>query len=404
MDDPKKGLKFMHSWVSSPKNVSAKLFLITILPVLCTAIVPAKSQCLEDQELLLLHFKSSLKLDSSLSTKLVSWNQTTDCYLWDGVTCNNAGYVIGLDLNREFISGGMDSSSSLFNLQFLQSLNLGFNNFNLVKIPAGFSTYLNLSNSGFAGQIPIELSRLTRLVTLDLSALNFSPSPGVRPRSLVLQNPDLAMLVQKMTDLTQLYLDGVNISAQGNDWCQAISSSLPNLGVLSMSSCYLSGPIDSSLAKLRSLSVIRLGQNDLSAPVPQFLADIKNLTALHLTFCNLNGVFPAKIFELPALQTLDVSYNGLLHGSLADFNHDRPLKTLVLSYTNFTGALPYSFGNLGILSRLDLSHCNFSGPVKELDHMNYAYHIPLIVDHMNYAYHIPLIVDHGFYGLELGIN
>ncbi|KAK2972087.1 hypothetical protein RJ640_010250 [Escallonia rubra] len=345
-----------------------QLFLITILPVLCTAIVPEKSQCLEDQELLLLHFKSSLKLDSSLSTKLVSWNQTTDCCLWDGVTCNNVGYVVGLDLNSESISGGMDSASSLFSLQFLQSLNLAFNNFNLVKIPAGFSnlaslTYLNLSNSGFAGQIPIELSRLTRLVTLDLSALNFSPSPGVPPPSLVLQNPNLAMLVQNMTELTQLCLDGVNISAQGYDWCQAISSSLPNLGVLSMSSCYLSGPIDSSLAKLRSLSVIRLGQNDLSAPVPQFLADFKNLTALHLTFCNLNGVFPAKIFELPALQTLDVSYNGLLHGSLPEFNHDRPLKTLVLSYTNFTGALPYSFGNLGILSRLDLSHCNFSGPI-----------------------------------------
>ncbi|KAK2972082.1 hypothetical protein RJ640_010245 [Escallonia rubra] len=340
-----------------------QLFLIIILPLFCIAIVPAKSQCLQDQELLLLHFKNSLKFDSSLSTKLVSWNQTTDCCHWNGVTCNTAGYVIGLDLNRESISGEMDSSSSLFSLQFLQSLNLGFNNFNLVKIPAGLSnlaslTFLNLSNSGFAGQIPVDLSRLTRLVTLDLSALNFPLSP-----TLLLQNPNLAMLVQNMTELTQLYLDGVNISAQGYDWCQAISSSLPNLGVLSMSNCYLSGPIDSSLAKLRSLSVIRLDQNNLSSPVPQLLADFKNLTALRLASCNLKGVFPAKIFELPALQTLDVSYNGVLHGSLPEFSHDSPLQTLVLSYTNFTGALSYSFGNLGMVRWLDLSHCNFSGPI-----------------------------------------
>ncbi|KAK2972085.1 hypothetical protein RJ640_010248 [Escallonia rubra] len=339
-----------------------QLFLIIILPVLCIATVPAKSQCLEDQELLLFHFKNSLKFDSSLSTKLVLWNQTTDCCLWDGVTCDNAGYVIGLDLNNEFISGGIDRSSSLFSLQFLQSLNLSSNQFNSLQIPPGFSnlaslTHLNLSNSGFAGQIPIELSRLTRLVTLDLSTLYF---PGVR--SLLLQNPDLAMLVQNMTELTQLYLDGVNISARGYDWCQALSS-LPNLGELSMSNCYLSGPIDSSFAKLRSLSVIRLDQNNLSAPVPQLIADFKNLTALRLASCNLNGVFPAKILELPALQTLDLSLNGLLNGSLPEFNHDRPLQTLVLSYTNFTGALPYSFGKLGMLSRLDLSRCNFSGPI-----------------------------------------
>ncbi|KAK3006375.1 hypothetical protein RJ639_016589 [Escallonia herrerae] len=340
-----------------------QLFLIIILPVLCIAIVPAKSQCLEDQEFLLLHFKNSLEFSPSFSTKLVSWNQTRDCCLWDGVTCNNAGYVIGLDLNNESISGKFDSSSSLFSLHFLQSLNLAFNSFTSSPIPPGFTnlaslTYLNLSNSGFTEQIPIELSRLTRLATLDLSTNYF-----LGARSLQLQNPNLAMLVQNMNELTQLYLDGVNISAQGYDWCQAISSSLPNLEVLSMSNCYLSGPIDSSLAKLRSLSVIRLDQNNLSSPVPQLLADSKNLTALCLASCNLNGVFPAKIFELPALQNLDVSYNGILHGSLPEFTHDSPLQTLVLAYTNFTGALPYSFGKTGMLSRLDLSHCNFSGPI-----------------------------------------
>ncbi|KAK2972089.1 hypothetical protein RJ640_010252 [Escallonia rubra] len=343
------------------------LFLIPLFQILLgTGVVLVSGQWFADQRSLLLQLKNSLKFSPSSSTKLVSWNQNTDCCLWDGVTCDRTGptgYVIGLDLNNESISGGIDSSSSLFRLQFLQSLNLSSNQFNSSQIPPGLSnlaslTHLNLSNSGFAGQIPIELSRLTRLVTLDLSTLYF---PGVR--SLLLQNPYLAMLVQNMTDLTQLYLDGVNISAQGYNWCQAISSSLPNLEVLSMSNCYLSGPIDSSLAKLRSLSVIRLDQNNLSAPVPQFLADFKNLTALRLTFCNLNGVFPAKIFELPALERLDVSSNGLLHGSLPEFTHDRLLHTLTLSYTNFTGALPYSFGNLGMLSRLDLSYCNFSGPI-----------------------------------------
>jgi Leucine-rich repeat (LRR) protein len=98
----------------------------------------------------------------------------------------------------------------------------------------------------------VEISRLTRLVTLDISTLYFTMIP------LKLENPNLKMLVQNLSEIKELYLDGVNISAQGNEWCQAISSSLPNLRVLSMSDCYLQDCPDSSLQKLQSLSIIRL--------------------------------------------------------------------------------------------------------------------------------------------------
>ena len=155
--------------------------------------------------------------------------------------------------------------------------------------PLTHQTNLNLSNSGFGGQIPIELSQLTRLVNLDLSTL----FPG--NHSLKLEYPNLTMFVQNLTQLTELHLDGVKISAHGYDWGQAISSRLPNLRVLSLTNCNISGPFDSSLSKLQFLSVIRLDQNNLAAPVPEFIADFKNLTALSLSSCNLIGVFPQKI-------------------------------------------------------------------------------------------------------------
>ncbi|MCI45721.1 verticillium wilt disease resistance protein, partial [Trifolium medium] len=60
------------------------------------------------------------------------------------------------------------------------------------------------------------------------------------------------MLVQNLTDITELYLDGVAIFTSGEEWGCALSS-LKGLRVLSMTSCNLSGPIDSSLAKLHSL-------------------------------------------------------------------------------------------------------------------------------------------------------
>ncbi|XWS67268.1 hypothetical protein CRYUN_Cryun05aG0272800 [Craigia yunnanensis] len=200
-----------------------------------------------DQRQLLLGLKNSL---NSISLgKLVNWNQTTDCCSWDEASYDAGGRVIGLDLSNQLISGAIDNSNSLFRLQHLQRLNLAHNRL-IFDFPSGFDkfanvSYLNLSNAGFKGQIPAEISRMTRLVTLDLSA------SLLLGKSLKLEMPNLEMLVRNLTRLRFLHLDGVNISARGNEWCQTLSS-LTNLQVLSLSSCNLSGPIDSSFSKLRS--------------------------------------------------------------------------------------------------------------------------------------------------------
>ncbi|KAL7234952.1 hypothetical protein ACSBR1_018427 [Camellia fascicularis] len=317
---------------------------------------------MEDQKSLLLQLKNNLKFSFSVSVRLVNWTQSNDCCGWKGVTCDQAGHISGLDLNSESINGGVNQSSSLLSLQFLASLNLAFNSFNFTPIPSSFGkltnlAYLNLSNAGFSGQIPIELSQLTRLVTLDLSAL----FPGTL--SLQLQYPNLSTLLRNLTGLTELRLDGVNISAKGSDWCQAISSSLPNLRVLSLSNCNLSGPIDSSLLKPQSLSEIHLGSNNHSSPVPEFFANFTNLTVLSLSSSNFYGPISEKIIQVPTLQTLDLSHNLMLQGSLPVFLQNGFLQNLVLSYTNFSGSLPDSISNLTVLSRIELSACNFSGPI-----------------------------------------
>ena len=318
-------------------------------------------QCFGNQQSLLLQLKNNLIFDSAFSAKLVHWNQSADCCSWEGVTCEE-GRVIGLDLTNESISGGLENSSSLFSLQHLQNLSLGYNNFNKSQIPTEFDKLmnlrsLNLSNAGFAGQIPIAISHLRSLVTLDLSTSCFLST------SLKLENPNLNMLVQNLSGLIELLLDGVNISAQENEWCQALSSSLLNLRVLSLSNSYLSGPIDSSLLKLQSLSIIRLDNNSLFTLIPEFFANFTRLMSLRLSSCGLIGTFPRKIFQVPTLEILDLSNNHLLNGSLPDFPHNGSLRTLVLSNTRFAGKLPDSFGNLKMLSIIDLSFCNFDGSV-----------------------------------------
>ncbi|WJZ92805.1 hypothetical protein VitviT2T_011782 [Vitis vinifera] len=319
--------------------------------------------CLEDEVLLLLQLKSSLIFNTAASNKLVSWIQSADCCSWGGVTWDATGRVVSLDLSSEFISGELNSSSSIFSLQYLQSLNLANNTFSS-QIPAEFHklgnlNYLNLSNAGFSGQIPIEISYLTRLVTIDLSSLYFIT--GIP--ELKLENPNLTTLVQNLKELRELHLSGVNISAKGKEWCQSLSSSVPNLQALSLSRCFLSGPIDSSLEKLQYLSRIRLDGNNFSSPVPEFLAKFQNLTCLRLSFCGLYGTFPEKIFQVPTLQILDIENNMLLEGSLPEFPLNGALETLILSDTKFSGKVPDSIGNLKILTRIELARCNFSGPI-----------------------------------------
>ncbi|KAL6278176.1 hypothetical protein ACE6H2_021777 [Prunus campanulata] len=366
-------------------------FFLFFITAICVNIIPAvRGQCIKNQQLSLLQLKKSLTFynDSTgyspvSSTKVISWNSSRDCCSWVGVTCSTSGNVVGLDISSECITGGIDNSSSLFDLEHLQTLNMANNKLGSVdhSIPSAIGKltdlrYLNLSKTDYSGQIPIEISSLTKLVVLDISNIYNS-----------LKIPNLGMLFQNLTELTELYLDDVDISAQGAQWCEAISSSLPNLRVLSMSGTSLSGPIDQSLAKLQSLSVIRLDFNDISGPIPAFFANFSNLTVLSLDFnsisapipeffanfsklsslslkyCQLQGTFPKEIFQVPTLQNIDLSHNLDLDGSLPEFPKNGSLRSLVLRWTKFSGFLPNSIGNLKMLSTIDLSGCSFTGSI-----------------------------------------
>ncbi|PRQ57894.1 putative leucine-rich repeat-containing, plant-type, leucine-rich repeat domain, L [Rosa chinensis] len=333
-------------------------FFLLLITLWVSIIIPAvHSQCIKDQQLSLLQFKSSLVFLNS--AKLISWNASTDCCSWVGVTCSRNGRVLGLDISSQGIAAGIDNSSCLFHLHYLQSLNLADNRLgsNSQSIPSAIGNllnlrYLNLSLNDYSGKIPIEISRLTRLVVVDFS---------YNTATLKLGSPNLHTFVQ--TELRELYLDRVQISEQGRKWCRAISDSLPNLRVLSMSSCDLSGPFLQSLAKLRSLSVIRLDRTNISAPVPGFFANFSNLTVLSLPGCNLHGTFPKEIFQLPSLQSIDLSDNDQLDGSLPEFPRNGSLQHLHLSWTKFSGLLPNSIGNLKMLSTIYIQGCNFTGPM-----------------------------------------
>ncbi|KAH0470989.1 hypothetical protein IEQ34_000712 [Dendrobium chrysotoxum] len=317
------------------------------------------SGCLPDESSALLQLRKGFSF-----SKLESWQPNTNCCQWGGVLCNGgSGNVVHLDLSSQNLSGSINSS--LFNLTSLRVLNLAFNLFYGNPIPSsgweklGNLTHLNLSNSGFQGQVPIGISRLNNLVSLDLSSYAYA---GMSPL-LELRDPDFGALLQGISNLRVLYLDGVNISASGEQWCGPLARSTPELQELSLEACSLSGGIGISLSKLRSLSVIDLEGNSLNTIVPDFFVNFTSLSVLRLGYCGLEGFFPKDIFQLKNLTIVDVSINPMLFGSLPDFTMDSALEILVLSHSNFSGFLPDTIGNLKSLKILYLSNCNFYGKI-----------------------------------------
>ncbi|XP_031115754.1 receptor-like protein 6 [Ipomoea triloba] len=278
--------------------------------------------------------QTPLPCEGDSSKKVKGWNiLEEDCCSWDGVSCDPAtGYVIGLDLSFSMLSGEI---FPIFNLHHLQTLNLSCNYFEFTPFPSGFEklrnlTHLNLSHTSFSGQIPVGISMLTRLVSLDLSTIfDF----------VELRKPSLECFFMNLTSLKEVYLDGVDLSAQASNWSQVLSSALPHLQVLSFSNCHLNGPIHPSFATLKSLSY------------------------LQLSFNNLSSDFPKNVFLLPKLKVIDISNNHLRGGQFPEFPKHTSLQTISLSQTNFHGELPESIGNLPSLKILDISSCNLSGSI-----------------------------------------
>ncbi|XP_028556685.1 probable LRR receptor-like serine/threonine-protein kinase At1g34110 isoform X2 [Dendrobium catenatum] len=171
--------------------------------------------------------------------------------------------------------------------------------------------------------------------------------------------PNFEALLQGLSNLRVLYLDDVNISASGEEWCGALARSTPKLQELSLVFCSLSDGIGISLSKLRSLSILDLEGNNLNTNIPDFFVNFTSLFVLRLGYCGLKGFFPKDIFKLKNLTIVDVSSNPMLSGSLPDFTMDSALKSLVLYDSKFSGFLPDTIGNVRSLEILDLSNCNF---------------------------------------------
>ena len=236
---------------------------------------------------------------------------------------------------------------------------------------AGFVTGLSLPDNNLSGTLPPELGDLTELRQLDLDDNQLTgsipPELGDLPqlRRLVLGGNQLTgSIPPELGGLNQLtMLDLGNNSLSGT--IPSELGSLPRLDSLLLHRNELTGPIPSQLANIASLRRLLLALNQLTGPVPPELGNLANLTYMSLSRNELTGTIPPELAKLSAIRILSVSRNNLTGTIPPELGNLTTLEGLYLYQNQLTGGIPVSLGNLSELETLWIHDNGLSGPLIE---------------------------------------
>ena len=257
-----------------------------------------------------------------------NWLSDEPIGTWHGVTTDESGSVIDLDLTRNLLIGSIPAE--LGRLSNLKSLRMSGNN--------------------LGGSIPNELGNLTALINLELHDNNLSGS--------------IPTEVGRLSKLTWLELSR-------ND---------------------LSGSIPAEMSKLTNLTVLALSHNELTGTFPWWLKELDGLHILHLSGNQFTGCMSADLLRiwindlnrtrLPTCREALITFYFATGGpnwerntnwrrsdtSLAQWfgvttDDDERVTAIDLSDNKLVGTLPAGLGTLIHLEKLDLSGNELDGSI-----------------------------------------
>ncbi|XP_062018203.1 receptor-like protein 7 [Rosa rugosa] len=324
--------------------------------------------CHDDEISALLQFKQSFVINMSASSyegaypKISSWKSNNNCCSWDGIECDEeTHHVIGLDLSSSCLYGSINSNNTIFHLVHLESLNLADNDFDSSQIPHTIRNfpklrYLNLSYSVLSGQVPSEVSQLTKLSSLDLS----------HNGDMFLNEDLLRSLPQNLTGLKTLELPSIKISST----ILNIFANFSHLTSLVLAECGMFGKLPFSLGNLRHLIHLDLSSNEFNDQIPSSFANLTQLAVLRLNSNQLSGPIPSSLGNLGKLTVLDLNFNKFQREIPESLFNVASLNRLLLAYNNLSGTVEFhKLLKLPNLKWLDLSGNNLD-VITETRNMN----------------------------------
>ncbi|KAH9741046.1 MDIS1-interacting receptor like kinase 2 [Citrus sinensis] len=292
----------------------------------------------------LLNWKTSLQNQNPNSSLLSSWTlypanatKISPC-TWFGIFCNLVGRVISISL------------SSL-------GLNGTFQDFSFSSFP--HLMYLNLSCNVLYGNIPPQISNLSKLRALDLGNNQLSGSLFELDLS---ENQLFGSIPLSFSNLSSLTL----MSLFNNSLSGSIPPTQGNLEALSELGLYinqLDGVIPPSIGNLSSLRTLYLYDNGFYGLVPNEIGYLKSLSKLELCRNHLSGVIPHSIGNLTKLVLVNMCENHLFGLIPKSFRNLTSLERLRFNQNNLFGKVYEAFGDHPNLTFLDLSQNNLYGEI-----------------------------------------
>ncbi|EOA18507.1 hypothetical protein CARUB_v10007059mg [Capsella rubella] len=236
------------------------------------------------------------------------------------------GNVVELNLYDSDLNGPLRSNSSLFRLQHLQSLNLGYNNISgLLPESIGNLKYLrdlDLQYCSLFGNIPSSLGNLSHLTSLHLSDNDFT---GELPDSM-----------GHLNKLTELYIGQAK----------------------------LNGKFPHVLFNLSSLTFIDLSNNQIKGTLPSNMSSLSKLETFAISGNSFSGTVPSSLFMIPSLTELYLGRNHFSgHLEIGNISSQSNLRTLYIGENNFIGPIPGFISKLVKLGHLSLSFWNTGGAI-----------------------------------------